>query len=248
MKSLYLAWRSPTKAKWYPVGRLTLNDHYEFEYIEGAKRAQEECNFVPLENFPEIGQKYQSDDLFPMFSNRLMPPNRPEYKHYLEYMNLPQNQDDPIVILARSGGRSVTDTFELFTQPEILDGSLHIHFFSHGVTHLPKTSLERIGKLEAGEPLKLMHDLQNVYDPHALCLRTDDTTSRWENDLHILGYIPRYFIKDILEILQSNPVDVRVEKVNPSPAPLRFRLLCNLTAVCPAGFQPFSDSVYDPIL
>ncbi len=52
------------------------------------------------------------------------------------------------------------------------------------------------------------------------------------DDHHIVGYCPRYLNNEVFELFSTNPnsVDVRVERVNQSPAPLPFRLLCNLAA------------------
>lgn len=248
MKTLYLGWRSPTQAKWYPVGRLTYNGHFEFVYIKGAEIAQKLSNFLPLENFPDLKFRYESDELFPMFENRLMPKRRPEYQDYLNELNIPKEHvDDPIYILARSGGRSATDSFELFPTPDIEDNVYHIHFFSHGLTHLPTTSVERINRLSPGDDLVLLHDLQNKYDEKALCLRTDDTKKNEENDLHLLGYVPTYFVEDIHTLIHTTQIQVKVERVNKTPTPLRFRLLCNLTAECPDSFQPFNNDLYIPL-
>lgn len=248
MNSLYLGWRSPSKAKWYPVGRLTKNSHYEFNYVKGAEIAQHDSNFMPLKNFPDLNEKYESDDLFPMFANRLMPESRPEFKDFLNDLNISkEHKDDPIYILARSGGRSATDTFELFPTPDIENNAYHIHFFSHGLTHLPASSIDRINRLNPEDQLKLMVDFQNPFDPNALSLRTDDTARTEENDLHILGYVPTYFVEDIHKLTQETNVEVTVERVNKTPTPLRFRLLCNLTATCHEGFKPFDYDIYSPL-
>ncbi|GAA6624283.1 HIRAN domain-containing protein [Scytonema sp. NUACC26] len=169
--------------------------------------------------------------------------SRPEYKNYVEWLNIPQHEDDPIAILARSGGRKVTDQLEVFPSPAPDEhGFYHIHFFAHGLRHLSPCSSERINRLKSGELLWLSHEFQNPYDPNALTLNTEYH--------HIVGYCPRYLVHDTLEILRHHPklVHVHVERVNPSPTPLQFRLLCNMTAQWHEGFRPFSSSNYQPIV
>ena len=84
----------------------------------------------------------------------------------------------------------------------------------------------------------LMHDIQNGYDAKALMLRTIDR--------HNIGFCPRYLVKDFFQLVGKQPqaVKVVVEKVNPAPTPLQFRLLCKLTAKWTQEFQPFSGDEY----
>ncbi|MGB3493209.1 MAG: HIRAN domain-containing protein [Elainellaceae cyanobacterium] len=243
MKTLFLAWQDPQSRAWFPIGKLTSNgSFYEFAYLHGAEKAQAACGFQPLHSFPSFNEVYQSQELFPLFANRLMRRSRPDFGNYIEWLNVPHQADDPIAILARSGGRKATDTFEVFPTPEPDENGLyHVHFFSHGLRYLPACSNERIVKLRAGEELYVMHDLQNPYDPNALLLRTEDC--------YTIGYLPRYLVHDACKLLDQDSQDlhVHVERINHAPTPLRFRLLCNMTTQWAKGFQPFSGDEYQPI-
>jgi hypothetical protein len=244
MKKLFLAWQDPKSRHWFPIGQLTFNGkNYQFVYTHGVKKAQAESNFQLLHSFPERDRVYTSSELFPLFSNRLMRPSRPDYQDYIQWLNIPQDENDPIAILARSGGQKATDTFEVFSYPENNEnGSYHIHFFVHGLRYMPESSIERVKQLQPEERLYLTQDFQNPYDSKALLLRTEDR--------HNLGYCPRYLTEDICEILKQNPesVCVRVERVNSTPTPIQFRLLCNLTAKSHDSFIPFSNQDYQPIV
>ncbi|MGL5804674.1 MAG: HIRAN domain-containing protein [Xenococcaceae cyanobacterium] len=244
MKTLFLAWQDSNSRKWFPIGRLTFDgNQYQFVYIQGIKQAQDESNFQPLHSFPDFNKIYTSDELFPLFSNRLMRRSRPDYKDYIEWLNIPKNEDDPIAILSRTGGSKATDHFEIFPCPELDENGLyHIHFFARGLRYFPECARQRINDLEENETLFLLHDLQNKYDPQALVLRTEDR--------HEVGYCPRYLVDDVFEMLRQNPefVHVYVERVNPAPSPLQFRLLCNLTAEWKNDFRPFSNPIYQPLV
>ena len=50
---------------------------------------------------------------------------------------------------------------------------------------------------------------------------------------------------DVLE--NPDSVNIAVERVNFSPAPLQLRLLCNMTAHWSQGFIPYSSAAYQPI-
>ncbi|MCH7813932.1 MAG: DNA-binding protein [Planctomycetes bacterium] len=248
MSTLFLAWQDPAKRLWYPIGRLTRDqDIFRFEYTMGAQEAKDNCGFELLRSFPDLHETYESVDLFPLFSSRTPNPSRPDYAQYLEWLNAPADADDPIALLARNGGRRVTDQFEVFPCPEPdAEGRYHIHFFAHGLHHFPTASIARVQRLQPSDRLLLAHDFQNPHDPYALLLRTADA---FEGDRHLVGYCPRYLLPDTFEVLTTCaiPPEVRVERVNLPPAPLQLRLLCNLTACWPEGFTPCSGPMYQPI-
>ncbi|WP_449416093.1 HIRAN domain-containing protein [Phormidium nigroviride] len=242
--TLFLAWQDQNSRSWFTIGRLTFDGiNYEFTYTQGVLEAQEKGGFEPLASFPRLGEVYTSTYLFPVFANRLMPKSRPDYLSFIRWLNLSQDERDPIAILARSGGRRETDTLTVFPCPELdSEGRYNLHFFLHGLRYLPPCAIERINRLETGEKLLLAHEFQNPKDPKALTLNTDDR--------YIVGYCPQYLNSEIFEVLLRNPslVEVRVERVNQPPTPLQFRLLCNITAQCYDGFCPFSSDEYQPFI
>ncbi|WP_338022943.1 DNA-binding protein [Argonema galeatum] len=248
MKTLFLAWQDANSGDWFPIGKLTFDGKmYEFAYTKGILEAIEKCGFEPLYSLPDLNKVYRSVELFPLFSNRVLSRSRPNYKNFVELLNLPQHEDDPITLLARSGGQKATDKFEVFPCPERDENGLyHIHFFVRGLRHLPPGSLDRINHLRKNEPLLLVHDFQNRSDRKALMLRTNET---FLGDLYPVGYCPRYLVDDAFNFIGQNPelVHIHVERVNPAPTPLQFRLLCNMTAPWPDDFHPFSSPMYQLI-
>lgn len=249
MRTLFLAWQDPVGRRWYPVGRLTYDrDIYQFVYTHGAVEAQQNSNFRPLAPLDSLEKVYESEELLPLFANRLLATSRPDYREFVECLNIPQGKEDPIAILARTGGRRVTDSFEVFPCPEPdEEGRYRVHFFAHGLRHFPEACQRRILDLEVDERLLLMWDLQNEYDPGALMLRTNDQSA---GDRYPVGYCPRYLVEDFFEVLKRDPdhLYVAVERVNRPPAPLQLRLLCGMTARWPAdASRPFSSQQYQPI-
>ena len=95
--------------------------------------------------------------------------------------------------------------------------------------------------LKVGTSLFIVHDVQNKFDSRALILRTED--------LHFVGYCPRYFTQDFFELVCNCPsqVNVTVERVNLPPTPIQFRLLCSLTAEWSDDFHPFSGAVFQEL-
>ncbi|MUG93175.1 DNA-binding protein [Scytonema sp. UIC 10036] len=242
-KTLFLAWQDSISHYWFPIGRLTFDGGvYQFVYTQGVKEAEEKCAFKPLSSFPRLDEIYTSTQLFPVFANRVMSRKRPDYSSFIEWLNIPNNQNDPIAILARSGGERETDTLAVFPYPEVNEqGQYHLYFFLHGLRHLSSKAIERIDRLEPGEKLWLQSEFQNPYDSQALIFNTEDH--------YIVGYCPQYLQAEVFEWLRQNSNEcVRVERVNKSPTPLQFRLLCKMSVDCRNNFRPFSSPQYQPLI
>ena len=241
MDTVFVAWQQPETNEWIPVARLDReNEKFRFSYTKGALRAKE---FQPFGRMDDLTKAYESETLFPLFSNRLISKSRPEFKNYLRWLDLPDMSEDPMAILSLTGGIRGTDDIELFPPPLVdSDGSYHLKFFARGIRHLPKETIELIGTLKNGQQLFLMHDWQNAHDPFALALRSGEP-------LVFAGYCPKYYAKDLAHILSSSDaiLEARVQGVN-LDAPLSMRLLCSVTGKLPEN-KPFLDagSDFDPI-
>ena len=112
---LFVACRSGDSAggRWGPVARL---EHgltgYRFLYTRGAKTLP---GFEPFTEMPRLNDVYESDELFPLFANRLLSEKRPEYQAYLTWGGFdPNDPPDPLALLAVTGGRRATDQLEVF--------------------------------------------------------------------------------------------------------------------------------------
>jgi len=228
---LFLGWQDSVSLRWFPVGSLyRYGSYYFFHYTKGAGRARKDSRFEPLESFPRIEVWYSFEHLFPLFSNRLPPPSRPEYREYLQWLGLPETESDPFAILARSGGRRVTDTLEVFPNPE--PNKPEIHFLVEGVN-----GANRALQLKPGDTLEAILDPQ---DPSRAVLQP---ATRSNGELCKIGYRPRYLRPDFL---RESSAAITVERVNGPPAPLQFRVLCRAT--WPQGFKPFDTHDYEPIV
>ena len=241
MKVLFVAWQDPASRNWQPVARLTFeNTRFRFVYTKGAKSAN---NFMPFGRMTDIYDVYESKELFPLFTNRLLSKNRPEYREFLEWLNIEKGEDDPLVVLGRSGGKRGTDSLMIFPCPERTpDGKYQLYFFSQGLRYLKKEDLDVIAELKIGAQLFLMLDVQNQHDHLAIALRKEDPPV-------LLGYVPRYFAEDFQHLLKFNngkSVKVVVNRVN-QDAPVQLRLLCKISADWPVDLKSCSGELYQPL-
>lgn len=245
MNALLVASRSAdlTNGGWSPIGRLEF-DHgvYRFLYTKGARTA---TGFTPFSGMEDLEEIYESNELFPVFANRLLPKSRPEYEAYLRWSGFdPANPPDPIAVLGVTEGIRRTDMIELFPCPVPDEKGCFLNkFFLRGLRHMPEVATARVLALTPDEPLYPMLDLCNPVDQNAVSLRTA------EGERLMLGYVPRYLARDVWKLFQGcqpHYIKVFAHRVN-RDAPSQQKLLCRMHACWPEGFQPCSGEEFQPI-
>lgn len=241
MKTLFIIWQDNKTRAWHPVGQLTKsNGLYEFAYTKGALVS---ADFKPFGRLSDLHKKYQSDVLFPLFANRLLPKSRPEYESYVQWIGFKPGEEDPLEMLALTGGIRQTDPLTIYSPPQEEDGQYKLSFFCHGIRHLAEDCWAAVSLLKENDPLYLMRDVQNEFDADAVAIRTD-------SPCRFIGYVPRYLAHDVTKLLSEHLANsrpkLRVQQINPD-APLQFRVLCQLTATWPKDFQTCGGEEFELI-
>jgi hypothetical protein len=239
MKALFVAYQDTVSRTWTPVARLTHDGkYYHFSYTRGAKNLPD---FVPFGRMNELDAEYVSEEIFPLFKNRLLPKSRPEYKDYLNWLGLSGVSHDVLEELGRTGGLRATDSLELIPCPEPTSSNQYeVYFFCRGLRHMSADSQARSLALVKGEQLYLTKDIQNVSDGMALILRTEEPVT-------LVGYVPRYYSAEfsrLIDLVGADAPKVTVEKVN-ADAPVQYRVLCKFSAPWPVQFQPCQAGLYE---
>lgn len=240
-KALFIAWQDPQSRSWFPVGRLTLENHsYQFAYTRGAKESK---RFLPFGRMTDLNAVYVSKELFPLFANRILPKSRPEHRDYMRWLGLSEGKYNELEELARTGGQRATDSLEIFPCPmPTSDNRYVVYFFSHGLRYFNSQTLLQIDSFSPGEELFLARDVQNKFDKTALLLRTQDPIS-------FVGFCPRYYTADFTKLLTlagPEKVKIVVERVN-LDAPTRLRFLCRLSAPWPSSFSPCTRDLFETL-
>ena len=254
MKTLFLGWQAPTDSArsraWFPVGRLDAETlgaekdrtHYRFRYTGGALKAQRDVVFAPLLAFPDFEKDYESDDLFPLFKNRVLSPKRADFQEYIQWLDLDRGHADPVSILSVSGGERVTDNLEVFPKVTADEGgNFNVRFFLHGLRHLGARAIERASRLVVGEELRIFVELNNPATRLAVPLLTED--------YQMIGWAPRYLVEDLITCVPHAPeLSARIARINADAAPLNQRILIDYTGRAPKGTQPMSTPDFKPLL
>ena len=239
INKLILAWKNPSNRQWIPIGNLEYKDKmYYFNYTNGVK----DIDFQPFGQMNDLKVTYSSDDLFPIFKNRLLAKSRPEYKDFLNWLDI-KNSDNRLIELSRSRGIRATDDLQLFPIPKKDKyGNYEIVFFSHGISHIAEHYIKRLAKLKDNDKLLIFKDIQNKIESNALGLRTED------EPIELLGYCPSFFLNDFNKLIQvngDNSVSVTIQKVNHN-APSQLKLLCKFSTKWYDGFEPFNGNEFQP--
>lgn len=237
---LFVAWQDAESRRIVPIGRLLRRDgRYEFAYVNAVSDARA-LGFEALLTYPDLEEVYESRDLPPLFSNRLLPKRRPELAEYLGELGLSVEQGEPFTVLSRSGGRRTTDRLEVFAPPEQMnDGNYQGLFLARGVRHVPGSEAA-LAQLGAASPLFVMADVQNSTNSAALALR--------DGAQHLLGYVPDYLANELVTAGASPALlQVTAERINLPPAPVHHRLLCRFRMPGKVGGTLFRGEGYQPL-
>jgi hypothetical protein len=239
--ALFVSWRGDNSQRTFPVGRLLnlTGNGYEFAYLAAAQEAQQ-FGFVPFVAFPELERVYTSSELPAFFKNRVLQPGRPDYPEHLADLDLDSRTATPVAILARSGGRRVTDPLEVFAElvPAANEARFEAHFFVRGIRHCAGAE-EVVTHLAPGALLSLQPEPTNAFNPQALLLACPDT--------RCVGYVPDYLAEALNQLTVSDPsMQIQVVRVNAAPSPSQQRLLCRLS-ISPTAPRPHRGARFEPI-
>ena len=242
MSTLFVAWQAPAPTRaWFPIGRLdasTEHRDYVFRYTQGALYARDRAGFEPLIAFPEFDQRYEADELFPLFKNRILEPNRKDFAEYLQWLDMDPVNADPIEILGLTGGERQTDSLEVFPKVQKLaDGTIHCRFFLHGLRHVSSAARTRAEVLEEGESLQVAIEVNNPATTYAVQLQTADC--------HMIGWAPRYLVDDLrAALIEHSTISAKVQRINRMGAPFARRVMVELSGGVPATFEPMTSDEY----
>ena len=201
--------------------------------------AKRDSGFLPLYDFPDFNKVYESEELFPLFRNRVMTSGRRGFQQYLQLLDLGGMEPDPLEIMAVDGGFRATDSYEVF--PKISkdeSGCFQTRFFLHGWRHANEASQRRLESLNAGENLYVTVELTNPQTTTAVQIQSED--------YHVLGWAPRYLVHDLVHAIANAPdlIKAKVIRINPIPAPSKQRVLIELCGHLPNDYNPMEDDEY----
>ena len=161
---LFMGWTDPVTQRWFPIKKMTWNQgQYSTVYLQGMRSAMkisEAQRTVVRAGLAKLEQVTISSQIEVSFRTR-MPVNRPFTDTLkLERLGLSTdlNQFDPFEYIARSGGYTVGDTFDLFAEitPDLV-GKYNFYFGIRSIDGLDIS--ESIHLLQLGTKLIIKNGL-----------------------------------------------------------------------------------------
>lgn len=195
---MWLVWKEPESRRRYKIGILIYDEvknFFMFKYVNPEFNAAKECGFQYFPGFYDINKVYESSDLFANIETRLPNPSRTDYLEILNSYNL-EKDSSKFEILKATRGRLITDNYEFVPAFD----KTKIEFDLAGTRYCPEVKkCKNKGIMHINDKLLLKLDPNNIADSNAIkvFLKKDG------REYH-LGYVPRYYTKELTELLKNN--------------------------------------------
>jgi hypothetical protein len=231
---LFVTWQAPESRRFFPIARVLRLPTGEFEwaYVRAVREAIELGGFAGLPGFEDIEALSVGAELPALFAHRV--PARPVRRSTSQ----PRAANDvldpaPITLLVPVGaGRH--ERLEVFSPPlpAPLGGAWGV-FAARGVGRVPGSHGAPL-ELLAHEPLTLVPEPTNAYNPRALLLARSDRSA--------IGYVPDYLANELAEALGPGLPELGAratvevasfERIHHPPADPLYLVSCRYT--CDAG-------------
>ncbi len=164
VRDLLVLWQHPETRGIIPIGRFAhAGDGYSFAYTRAAATVGD---FRPLPGLEDLHRRHVSDRLPPVFGQRVMEPDRPDYVEYLHTLGHVPSQATPWEQIVHSGGARAGDTLQFMPVPRVTDGRA----FSASIRELMAFEPAILTVVRLGEPdtpphLRLVLDLDMAAPP-----------------------------------------------------------------------------------
>lgn len=194
MKEMLLIWKEPISRRRFIIGNLSYDGiKYIFKYTNPEVEDAKKYGFEFYPGFQKLNKIYESEQLFPNIETRLPNPLRPDYLEILNSYGL-EKDSTKLQILCKTKGRLITDNYEFVPSFD----KHKIEFEIAGTRHSNDT-IKCKEFLSINKKLYLILDDNNKYDENAV-----KVIYKCNNKDYELGYVPRYYSKELKKILKEN--------------------------------------------
>lgn len=193
---MWLIWKELKTRRRYKVGVLTYDNNkkiYTFKYSNPELDDAIKAGFDYFPGFPDTKKEYIDHILFTNIETRLPNKARPDYLEILNSYNLEKDSTE-MDILKATRGRLITDNYEFVPAFD----SNKVEFDVAGTSHCPDVKKCQ-DFLQQNDKLKLILEPENKHDNNAIKIIFTNSGK----DYH-LGYVPRYYAKELKELLRNN--------------------------------------------
>lgn len=207
IKALYVGWtdsrKSPSVPVWIPIYRMSWDSQGKFyySYTHGFKDNLDRLKSKIVNPDCGFNQTWVTPHIDPIISTRI--PRRPDSMKQYDLLGLEAQKGDFIAYLARSGGRSATDNFDIFPEVNVSrDGYYHFYFPLLGLAT----------KIRGGDR-KIKEIADTISSSENLSLKLTPENGYIFGRNKEIGHIPPY-LHHLLECHQYQENSVEIVKIN----------------------------------
>lgn len=191
-KELWLIWKDFKTRLRYKVGILIYDGNsYIFKYTNPELDDALSKGFTFFPGFIDLKKEYISKELFSNISCRLLNKERSDYLYLLNMYNLDRDSTD-FEILCATKGRLITDNYEFV--PAFDENG--IEFDVAGTRHCKDFDFIK-NDIKVNDKIELILESNNEYDKNAIRVIYKN------NKEYCLGYVPKYYSKDLTNLLNE---------------------------------------------
>lgn len=190
---LWLIWKEPMSRRRYKIGILNKEGNiYKFCYVNPELNDAKKVGYKYFPGFEDLTKTYESSNLFTNILTRLPNETRPDYLEILNCYNLEKDSND-FEILKATRGRVITDNYEFVPAFD----PFKIEFDVAGTSHC--ADIDECKKyLKINKKLYLEPEPNNINDKYAIKITFKENDKKFH-----LGYVPRYYSKELSEELNQ---------------------------------------------
>lgn len=243
----------PATREIIPIGRLTSDEgSYVFCYTRAAQAAS---GLRPLLGFEDFDREYVSDRLHPIFAQRVMSRDRPDFESYVRSWGLDPTDATPWEQIVQSGGYREGDTLQFMEIPQVRDGVARARFFINGVRHVPDCEIQMLDGtsvvassekheralrgLTIGDAVVAVAELDNKYDQNAMIVLSTDGVP--------LGWVPQALSSSLRELGGGVGVSLSVARIGEPSGPPHTRVVVELAVPVDSEFRFDRDGRWQPL-
>jgi hypothetical protein len=118
--NFYVAWQNQATRVWHTVARLSRSKAgYELVFTRGIASLPA----IPFDLFRmDVKRRYSSDELFPLFRNRLPSRSRADFRKIAQWLNVMEGEDE-FDLLSKFGLIPGTDSLLVYPEPTVISGT-----------------------------------------------------------------------------------------------------------------------------
>jgi len=238
---LLVLWQQPSTRAMLPVAILEFDGTtYRFRYIDGADGIE---GFRALLGFPEFDRLYESQELFPLFQERVLDTSRSDFVSVIEGLALDPSLATPWEQLVHTGGTSEGDTIQVTPFPRATADGWECMFLAAGLRYFQHKSVrtdrgitktysstqfeDLLASLSPGDSLDVELEVENDYNNQAQLLFHDG---------NVVAYLPDWLARLTAPwVSGGNSVAAKIVRINEPGAGWHLRLMASVSTGEPFG-------------